>query len=408
MKDNLAPSPPVQPDTPTPRRTGGQRLLAAALVVLVLLAGLVAAWAILHSSPKARRSPPPRRQTPVAVQEVRATTLTPELTTLGTVLSSRRLSLAPAISGTVLWLNPKLIPGGRLRKGELVLRLDDREYQLARARRRNQLEQASMDLRLEQGSQAVARREYQLIQQLSETDLSKAPLDLALREPQLAKARAAEATARTEVALAELDLERTSLVAPFNGLVLEKQVALGAQLNRQSVIATLVGTDHYWVRVTLPQEQLAKIQLPSPGQPGAEVLIQGLGDQQGRPPRRGQLIRLLGEVDPDGLLARLLIEVDQPLAADAGQAPLLLGSTVSVRIPALPLENVFPIPRGALHGPDTLLIATPDQTLEIRTVNVAWLNGDLAYVAQGLENGELVITSPLSAPIPGMELALEP
>lgn len=397
---------PVHPDTPTPKRTRGQRLLALGLVVLICAGGLVMAQQIIKSKPKAERKPPAKMQTVVKAIPVQQATFPRRIETLGTVLSANTLALKPAIAGTVEDVHPNLVPGGILQKGDTVLQLDSRDYKLTYQRRRNDLEKAVMDLRLEQGNQSVARREYELISEFSGVNLKDAPIDLALRKPQLAQAKAAKAAAETDVAMAKLNLDRTQLLCPFNAIVLDTNVEVGAQVSSQTTIATLAGTDVFWVRATLAQQELANILLPEDEKYGSPVKITAISDQEAAAYWQGKIIRLLGDVDPKGLMARVLIEVAQPTDRSTGKIPLLLGSVVRTTITGTPLKNCFQIPRSAVRPDQSVLIATKENTLEIRPVSVIWQNQEQAYIDHGLHDGDLVITSTVAAPIQGMHISV--
>ena len=397
---------PVHPDTPTPKRTTGQRLLALGLVAIICAAGLVMAQKIIKSKPKASRKPPLKMQTLVQAIPVHQATFPRQLETLGTVLSAQTLALKPAVAGTVENVHPNLVPGGVLQEGDTVLHLDPRDYRLTHQRRRNDLEKAAMDLRLEQGSQSVARREYELISQFSGVNLKDAPIDLALRKPQLAKAKAAKAAAETEVAMAKLNLDRTQLRCPFNAIVLDTNVEVGAQVNSQTTIATLAGTDVFWVRATLAQKELINIILPESGKDGSSVKITTIRDQEKTAHWQGKIIHLLGDVDPKGLMARVLIEIAKPTDRSTGKIPLLLGSVVRTTITGIPLKNCFRVPRSAVRPDQSLLIATKEKTLEIRQVSVIWQNKDQAYIDRGLHDGDLVIISNVAAPINGMDISI--
>ena len=399
---------PVHPDTPTPKRTARQRLLALGLVALICAGGLIMAQKIIKSKPKAERKPPVKMQTVVRAIPVHQSTYPRQLETLGTVLSAHTLALKPAIAGTVDDIHPNLVPGGVLQKGDTVLQLDPRDYKLTYQRHRNDLEKAAMDLRLEQGSQSVARREYELISQFSGVDLKDAPIDLALRKPQLAKAKAAKAAAETEVAMAKLNLDRTQLRCPFNAIVLDTNVEIGAQVSSQTTIATLAGTDVFWVRATLAQDELANIVLPQGEEYGSSVKITTISDQEHTAYWQGKIIHLLGDVDPKGLMARVLIEIVNPTDRSTGRVPLLLGSVVRATITGIPLKDCFQVPRSAVRQDQSLLVATKENTLEIRPVSVVWQSKDHAYIDRGLDDGDLVIISNVAAPIHGMNISITP
>ncbi len=406
MTEKKLPGPePLPPNTAVPKRSRGQKILAAVIIGAVLLCGWFASQGLLHSKPDVTRRQPAQTKTVVRTQQLQASDLAIEIEAMGTIIAARKLDLKPRVSGRVVQVNPKLIPGSLLKKDDLILKIDDQDYTLALERSRNNLQKASMDLRLEQGNQTVAKREFDLIREYSDTGLNDAPLDLALRKPQLAKATAAEAAARTEVRQAELELARTTLRTPFNSVVLEKDVTIGTQLTPQTSVALLAGTNEFWARVTIPRRDLADILLPSPESGPIPVILLPAPRHEGDTSKQwqGTILRLLPDVDPQGLMARLLISVDNPLQQNRDN-PLLLGSMVKVLLPGKTIGACFAIPRTAVRPDHTVLLADPDNRLEIRPVTVARMDSSLAYITRGLHSGEQLIISPLAAPIAGMKL----
>ena len=405
MNKKLDKEDPLPPDTAVPIRPRKQKILAVIIIAAVLVCGWFISRSLLNSKPKVNRRQPAAMKTVIQVQQLKAVDLAIEIEAMGTVIAAQKLDLKPRVSGRVVAVNPKLVPGSLLNKDDLILKIDTKDYELALERSRNNLHKASMDLRLEQGNQTVAKREFDLIREYASTGLNDAPLDLALRKPQLAKATAAEAAARTQMQQAELDLERTILRIPFNGVVLEKNVAVGAQISPQTSVARLAGTDEFWIRITIPRHDLADILLPSAISEPVQVTVlpmSGQGDTSIN--RQGSILRLLPDVDPQGLMARLLISVSKPLLHDT-ENPLLLGSMVKVLLPGKTINACFTVPRTTVRPDNTVLLVDPDNRLEVRSVTVARMDRDLAYITAGLADGERLIISPVPAPISGMKLS---
>ncbi len=390
----------------TPVRTRQQRLFALGLVILILTGGFFLARFILFSKSRPEREKPRKMQTLVQVMKVHRQTVPVNLQALGTVLSSRTLEIKPSVPGTLSMVSDRLIPGETFEKGELLVKLDPRDYDLALEQNKNELEKATMALRIEEGNQAVARREYDLIKKYARDTADKVSQDLALRGPQLAQAKATEAAARSSYKLALLNLERTRVVAPFNCVVLDNNATIGAQVSTQTTLATLAGTDRFWIRVSIPREEVQRITLPGNTEQDRDVLVANLHDTPGTPPWKGRILKLLRDVDPQGLMARLLIEVPHPTNPTAEQTPLLLGSIVQVTLPGKSLADTFVLPRSALRSDSTVLVATTGQTLDIRSVQVAWQHNDEVYISKGLREGEQIITSPVAVPVPGMALRI--
>ncbi|WP_456473573.1 efflux RND transporter periplasmic adaptor subunit [Desulfolithobacter sp.] len=399
------PSPdPILPDTPTPKRTTWQKALALCIILGLLAAGLMASRYTLHSRPAIKRNPPEKMQLPVQVLSLYRMDTQPIVQAMGTVIPSRELAVMSQVTGIVRTVHPNLVPGGRIRAGDILVAIDDRDYQLALERSTHNLEKVRMDLRLEEGSQAVARREFELIREHDTPVPFKAPADLILRKPQLAKARAALAAAETDVARARLDLERTRIRAPFNAVVLERNVTVGSLVSPQTTVARLAATDTFWVRLAVPHSALQAIDLPRGDEPGAPVALRDAADPKG-PQVQGRILRMLGDIDPAGIMARLIVEVTTPLQ---GTPPLLLEQPVQALITGRTLKNCFRLPRTAVRLDNTVLLADQDNRLIIRHIEPVWRDANWVYVQDGLHEGDRLIVSPVAAPVEGITLSIIP
>jgi hypothetical protein len=128
---------------------------------------------------------------------------------------------------------------------------------------------------------------------------------------------------------------------------------------------------------------------------------------------QGTVLRVLGDLDPIGAQARVLVEIPDPLGLASGARPLLLNAFVEVTFeggaaePAADaLVAVTRIPRKALREGDKVWVLAPDDTLTIRAVEVVLREAGHVLVGEGLKAGERVIVSRLAAPLPGMQLRL--
>ena len=184
---------------------------------------------------------------------------------------------------------------------------------------------------------------------------------------------------------------------------------MGQLVTAQSKLATLAGTDRFWVQVAIPINRLTWVSLPSTdGTAGSKAtVIHAVGN--GLPiVREGSITRLLGDLDSVGRLARLLVTVNDPLELDKKDRnpglPLLLGSYVRVEIEGKVLSGVYCLPRKALREGDRLWIMDENTELAVRKVEIAWRRENSVVVTRGIRDGEKIIVSRIPAPVPGMKL----
>ncbi len=396
----------TEPATATERtrasRTGWVRWL---LPLVFIGAGLFGGAALFRSGPQVPMTAPSTQPRIVAVATFAAGTHTPIFEAMGTVVAAHESTLYPMVSGPVVAVSDQLMPGGRLGAGEEILRIDEEDYQLNLRKNQASVAEAQAALQEELGQQEVAKREYELL----ERDLEAADRALVLREPQLASARATLASAVADRDQAELDLARTRVTAPFDGMVLSRNVDLGTRVTTSTELLTLVNVDTFWVEASVPVDALARIAIPvEDGDPAAQVEL-GQTGWDSTQTRRGRVLRLIPELDSDSRTARLLVEIDDPLGLrdeNAGLPPIMVNDYLRVQIAGEPIPDVVKLPRNLLRNGDTVWIMDADNRLEIRPVDVVHKADEYVLVESGIADDDRIITVNLSTPVAGTLLQL--
>jgi RND family efflux transporter MFP subunit len=379
------------------RMTDRQKLWIKPVLILIIIAlGFGAAAYFVNTRPVVQRAVPRPQALYV---EATSATLSPArivVSGMGTVVPSQQITLRSRVSGNVVSMSDRFVPGGRIAKSEELLRIDPRDFEIEVAKGESELLKARSDYEIEQGRQAVARQELELLLDVMPEALEQT--DLALRKPQLHQAEAQVAIAESQLARARLDLERTVLTAPFDALVLERQVDLGAHVGSQDPLATLAATDEYWIEAAVPMGRLFFLDLQGGEGSPARVFSQSGGGEWA-----GKALRTLGSVDESSRMVRVLIGVKDPLGTgrEGNHRPLILGDYVKVEIQGRDLGERIVLPRRALRRGDTVWVAADDR-LEIRPVEIVWRSGEEIVVGSGLAPGETVILSDIAAPVPGM------
>ena len=376
-----------------------KKTLLICLAILVVGTGVTAF--IFLTEPDAERSGAVK-QTAMLVEVTQAErgAFRPTIRAMGTVEPAQDVVLSSRVSGEVVARSPSFTPGGYVRRGEVLLRLDPSDYRNVLRQRRSALRQAQSELDLEMGRQDVARLDYELLAD----SVANADESLVLRQPQLDAARARVESAEAAVEQAELDLQRTTVRAPFDAHVLSRDVELGSQVDAGDVLGQLVGVETYWVSATVPLSQLRW--LPD-GEARDEVMVRDPTAWQEGHTRRGRLLNVVGALADGTRMARVLIAVPDPHGLGDPAAPrLVIGSFVEADIPARELADVVRLSRDYLREDDTVWVME-DSTLRIRDVDIAFSDPTYAYIERGLSERDRVVTTNLSTVTDGARLRLE-
>lgn len=382
------------------------RLTALVCIVMIAATGGVLAAIYLTESAAEQVSATKRTAMLVEVVPVERGSYRPRIAAVGTVRPVREVILSPRIAGQVLERAASFEPGGLVAEGEELFVVDPADYENLLAQRNADLHQAEADLAMEMGRQKVAEKDYALLDQ----DLPQEQRALVLRSPQLATVKAKVEAAEAAVAQAELELQRTRVRAPFAALVLDRQVEVGSQVARGQSVGRLVGLDTYWVVATMPRSELRWLQVPQqPGDPASEVTLRDAAAWPAGVTRIGQVERVIGELDDQTRLARVMVAVQDPLARaaeDLAQTPpLMIGSFLEISIAGREVSDVVRLDRALLRKEDTVWVHA-DGVLHVRPVQIAFRDADHVYIEAGLEAGEEVVVTDLSTAVDGSALRL--
>ena len=378
------------------------KVLRVVTAIGAIVGGVVGFKMLVGSKPEAKRKPIERQGALVEVLTLQPATHRLRVDARGLVKPARTLIVMPQIAGVVLEQHPQLIEGGVIGAGEVLIKIDDTDYRLQVGQARAQLEQAKQSLEVEKARQSVALREWKL---MGSKATNKAR---ATRVPQVKMAQASVAAARNTVQQAAVSRKRAEVKAPFNAMVRTESVDVGQVVGPQSQVAQLVGTDAFWVEALVPLRELPLISVPGAdaAQTGSAATVQVVNTGETVIERTGRVVRLLGELDPQSRMAKVIIEVADPLSLAADAPKLLLNSFVKVQIEGPNRDDLIAVPRTALREGDQIWQISKDKTLTISKVNVVRRLPDVVLV-KGLKAGEQIIKSRIASPVPGMALRLD-
>lgn len=385
-------------------RSRRRLFLNIGLSIAVITAGIIGAAYITKTAPKARRRPPAKIAPLVDVVKIQPGIHNVAVQAMGTVVPAREIVLESRVSGEIVALHPQFTVGGFLEKGLEVLRIDPLDYELAVTLAQARVKDSVSVLKVVEEEAAAAVEEWRLLYKENPKD-SQIPA-LVAKEPQLEAARAKLAGEQADLRKAKLNLARTRILSPFNAIVRKKFVDIGSQVSGQEQLAELVGTDVYWVQASIPVDRLNWITIPrQSAESGSRVRIFNRNENE----RSGTVTKLLGDLELEGRMARILIEVRDPLGLKAGgktQLPLLIGEYVRIEIEGRQLDSVYRIPRAALRDNTRIWVASSDNRLKIRDVDILWRDAQTVLFRDGLESGDRLIVSELPTPVDGMPVQI--
>jgi RND family efflux transporter MFP subunit len=376
--------------------------MAKKIVPLLLIAAAVAASVVMIQH-RRQLKPSQPQAAPIAVRVVEVEPGPVQLIVhaQGTVEPRTESNLVPEVSGNVVWISPNLVSGGYFEADEPLLRIDNRDYEAA-------VQRAEATLKRAEAEQDHAQFELERAQELSSQQLiSRADLEEKLRASRVAEASLEDA--KLVLQTAERDLERTTLAAPFAGLVREEEVDVGQFISRGNPVASVYATDYLEVRLPIADRQLAYLNIPLAQrgeldesiQPKVTLSAEFAGQTQ---TWTGKLVRTEAQIDPGSRMVYAIARVQASRDGDGNTVPPPVGLFVQAEIEGIAEDNVVVLPRSALRNENQVLVVDTENRLYFRDVDVLRVYRDEVFITGGLKPGELVSVSTLQTVVDGMRV----
>jgi HlyD family secretion protein len=311
----------------------------------------------------------------------------------GTVKARRRAKLAPETGGRVLELPRRR--GARVRKGELLLRVDDA---LQRAQLRlSRDERAAALAQRDQACLAAERagRDRERTTQLSRDGLvSTEILDRVVSEASAAEAacraaRAAAERAESAVVLAQATLDKTVLLAPFDGIVADTFIEVGEWTTPSPPaipvppVLDLIDTRSIYVSAPMDEVDSARVATGKP----ARLTV----DSQPGKHFAAHVVEVAPYVE-DRLEQNRTVEIELELDDREVAALLLPGTSADAEVILSARDGVLRVPTSALLEGGKVLVLEEGRLVE-RTLQLGLRNWDFTEVTGGLAEGARVVVS---------------
>lgn len=377
----------------TPRSS--QAILAFVIISTACLAAV--ALVVFRAPPEQVSIQRPALLVDVVV--ARKQSLRVNVSSQGNVMPATETQLVTEVSGKVVVLTEAFEAGTVVEEGELLLRVDDRNYQTNLKRAQAAVASARSRLAQEKGLAAVAAHDLEKYPRKHVNDEAR---QLALRQPQLAEALAALESAQADLQQAQTDLDRSYIRAPYRAMIRSTEVDLGQYLSVGAPLGSLFSIAQAEVRLPVPMDRLAYLQLPGNAAiaPPAPVTLENeLGQQW-----QARLLRSEGVLDARSRVLFLVAVVDDPYALESQEPPLRMGSFVKADIQGRRFDNVVVVPRHVLRSGNQVWVVNEQGKLVNREVQTLRSAGELVYIHAGLAEGERVSLANIPGAIAGLRV----
>ena len=366
--------------------------------ILIILIGSFFAFIISVSSPKPQKGIELPKPTPVFYEVITKKDISLKILTNGEVKPLNEINLISQVSGQIVEAADEFVDGGIIKAGSPLVWIDDRDYKLAVISAESRVAQASKLLEREIAESELAKNDWE------ELGLGEAS-PLTLRIPQLKEAEAAEKAALADLEKAKLNLERTIVKLPFQGIIRQKKTGVGQFVGTGSILATAFSTEEVLIALPLTDTELSYLGLPLAYEEerpfsGPKVNFYSLVSNK-KSEWEGRIVRTAGSIDPLTRLVYVYAEVINPYQQSP---PLAIGMFVDAVIEGKTIKNGFLVPNSAINNNSNIYVINTNDNLEIRKIEVLGTENDYVIIKGEISEGERVVVSPLNNAKEGMAL----
>lgn len=373
------------------------------LPIIILVIAIFSAYSIVASREEPQRKPRPVKPATVSVATLSPQDYAVEIKSNGTVKARTETTLLAQVSGEIVSAGPNYRAGGFFEEGDVLLKIDDRDYRSAVTIATAELRQAQLALEEEKARSAQAQKDY------ARLGLDATPSDLALRKPQLEGAQAQVAAAKARLDQAQLNLSRCEIRAPYAGRVLAQSVDVGQVVSSGTNLGEIYAIDSVEIRLPISQQQMAWIDLPES--------YRGESEQSAKNPTvafsatlggkrwqwQGEIVRTEGAIDATSRQSFVVAQVIDPYAkSNDGRPPLKVGQFVQASIAGHQIPQALLLPRSALTAEGQFFEVTPDNKLKGHKAEIVWRDSDHFILSNRIEAAINVVTSALPFALDGV------
>lgn len=308
----------------------------------------------------------------------------------GLVSPHNPVTLSAEVTGRVVTINPEFEVGRFFSAGDVLLKIDDRDYKTA-------LRIAEQEVRRSMAAFDLATTAQKRMERLVDQD------GASLAELEATRSALVQAENDVEVAEANLeqakrDLERTDIVAPFSGRVVNKAIGLGELIAVGTVLGDVFAVDYAEVRLPIATRDLQFLNLPErESDRPLDVTLRDSINPDNDSEWSAQIVRTEGALDPNSLELFAIARIPDPFALERDGPILRIGQPVTAFVRGERLQNVISIPRGSVRSLNQVHLIDP-KTNKLRTREIDPLWSDEEYVIvrdHNIQPGDYVATTML-------------
>lgn len=380
------------------------------ILIIALIAGSVAlASYLIKTKPEPRKRV---RKPSVPVVEV----MTPQtqsyiqkINSSGSVEANRSTNVISEVSGKVTQVNKAFQEGSYFRKGQHLLSIDNTNYKNAIIIASAEISQRTLELKNEQNLANLAVRDFRLLGN------NRRPNEIASRKPHIAAALASLEASKVRLQQARDDLNKTRIMAPYDGRLLSRNVDIGQYITPGTLLGQVYSTDYVEVRLPLSLAEYEQLKLPesfrnqkvTSSKDMPEVKFSAKYGSR-RYEWQGRVVRASPAMDARTRQISVIAKIDDPFTKkpNSDVPPIKIGQFLQAEIIGTTLRNVYVIPTSSTRQNREVMIYDEGK-VRIYPIEVLASENDKLIIAESsLPPSVKLITTPMPSAKNGMTVRL--
>mgnify|MGYP000300462384 FL=1 len=367
-----------------------QKWFKGILPLVILAIGFGGMSAIKASGEKDVDKEPVDVRPTVKIETAIAEDYQVRITSYGEVSPLESTMISAQVSGEVLTWHPNFVPGGLVLRGDTLFTIELDTYEAALLQAEADLSLAKANLIEEQAKAVVAKREAK----------GRKVSDLYLRKPQMLGAQSSVKSSQSRLKIAQRDLDNCAIKAPYDALVISRDLGVGQYVNKGSQVGELYNIET--AEVSFPIAGFDREFLPTDiTQQIATISTKGYNTIV----RKGIVSRDLGIIDQSTRMSQLVVRIEDPYALKSSLPVLKFGHYVEVSFAGRTLNQVYRLPQELVNNRIIWLL---DENQEMQPQRVEILREEGAYflISEGLNNQDTLILTLPEYPQKGMKVKI--
>lgn len=360
------------------------------LPAVILAIGFGGMTAIKASGEEDEEKEPVDTRPTVKIETAIAEDYQVRITSYGEVKPLESTMISAQVSGEVLTWNPNFVPGGLVLRGDTLFSIELDTYEAALLQAEADLSLAKANLIEEQARADVAEREAK----------GSKVSDLYLRKPQMLSAQASVKSAQARLKIAQRDLDNCAIKAPYDALVVSRDLGVGQYVNQGSQVGELYNIETAEISFPIAGFDKEFLQLDTTQQT-AIISTKGFNTIT----REGKISRDLGIIDQSTRMSQLVVRIEDPYSLKSSLPPLKFGHYVEVSFAGKTLNQVYRLPQELVNN-RIIWVLDENQEMQPQRVEIMREEGAYFLISEGLQNQDKLVTTLPEYPQKGMKVKI--